>query len=221
MTTTRLAFIDSPAQLETCIVTPIWSGDDDDFLDVLLSPAANDIVNDVAPVTLLSSPSSQKKNAMGDETASYVERLYTLLEECPNEIAMWTEGGSAFAILDPPAFESTLLPAYLQPVKFASFLRQLNSYRFKTIKRGIAALEFSHPKFIRGRPGLLRTIKRRHRVRPSRAGTNTVKHVTRQELASALHDLVASVHLLRTEMDETKALVRSMMVDDAECSRRL
>lgn len=89
-----------------------------------------------------------------------------MLDQCPDDIACWSQGGESFTIKNIDAFESEILPRYFKHSKFASFNRQLNFYGFNKqrsdpdLQIHTRAVRFSHEFFRRGRPDLLNKIQR-------------------------------------------------------------
>ncbi|EJD08572.1 winged helix DNA-binding domain-containing protein, partial [Fomitiporia mediterranea MF3/22] len=93
----------------------------------------------------------------------------------------WTELGTSFVVSNVGEFSRTILGTHFKHNNFSSFVRQLNMYGFHKINRtprGTRATsgsgqgngpgsaeqqvwEFSHHKFLRGRPDLLDEIKRK------------------------------------------------------------
>ncbi|KAF0687170.1 Aste57867_21026 [Aphanomyces stellatus] len=146
-----------------------------------------------------------------DKTTKYLEKLYCMLEGCPESIAAWTQNGASFAIYDSDALEKNVIPRFFKPIKFESFSRQLNSYGFRKTKLVVAdkiVFEFKHANFVRGKSDQLLTIKRRRRVK--RNGVKTVDDMNDEELRGAMKDLMGFVQSLQHELSETKALVRSL-----------
>ncbi|KAH9143687.1 hypothetical protein AeRB84_005248 [Aphanomyces euteiches] len=164
-----------------------------------------------SPVHFMKTTADSMDN--NEKSASYLERLYGMLEECSPSIATWIKDGAAFAIVDLKAFESVYLPQYFNAIKFDSFCRQLNSYRFQRVKAG-GAFEFSHPEFIRGHVERLGVIQRRRRVRKLNA--KAIDRMSESEVRSTLTDVISFVNTMQAELDETKALVRSMIAERQE-----
>ncbi|CAK4650929.1 hypothetical protein LEN26_004376 [Aphanomyces euteiches] len=139
---------------------------------------------------------------------SYLKRLYAMLEDCSPTVATWTKEGTAFVIVDPKALEATYLPLYFKAIKFASFYRQLNSYRFHKVKIA-TALEFSHPDFVRGQPEKLTLITRRRRVQ--KLNVHAIDSMTDGEVRATLADVVSYIRTLHAELEETKATVETLL----------
>ncbi|KAF8972724.1 HSF-type DNA-binding-domain-containing protein [Flammula alnicola] len=82
----------------------------------------------------------------------------------------WTELGTSFVVSNVGEFSRSILGSHFKHNNFSSFVRQLNMYGFHKINRTPRAQrtstdaqtwEFSHTKFLRGRPDLLDEIKRK------------------------------------------------------------
>lgn len=96
----------------------------------------------------------------------FLTKTYHMMEQCPKDIAYWSNGGESFTIKDVDAFENEILPQYFNHSKFPSFIRQLNFYGFSKqrsdpdLQTHTKAVRFSHEYFRRGRPELLHKIQR-------------------------------------------------------------
>ncbi|KAG5652808.1 hypothetical protein H0H81_003577 [Sphagnurus paluster] len=82
----------------------------------------------------------------------------------------WTDLGTSFVVSNVGEFSRSILGSHFKHNNFSSFVRQLNMYGFHKINRTPRAQrtstdaqtwEFSHHKFLRGRPDLLDEIKRK------------------------------------------------------------
>jgi osomolarity two-component system response regulator SKN7 len=68
------------------------------------------------------------------------------------DVASWTHDGLYFLVKDTAAFSSSHLPRYFKHSNFESFIRQLNTYGFDTVKEhdssdGSVAFRLSSPIF--------------------------------------------------------------------------
>ncbi|OQR99457.1 hypothetical protein THRCLA_06512 [Thraustotheca clavata] len=181
----------------------------EDFIkpDVVASPAT--------------STSEERAPEYLERTTKYMEKLYTMLEQCPESVAAWTNNGTSFAIFDNEAFEKRIIPTFFKPIKFESFARQLNSYGFRKMKyfaNNVVVYEFRHPHFVRGKSDQLQTIKRRRRVKKVE-NSQPAEPATDTELRSALRELTSFVQTLHSELLDTKALVRTLLEERSQQKR--
>jgi hypothetical protein len=91
-----------------------------------------------------------------------------------NPSVSWSDTGDSFIIHDVISFNETVMPTYFSHNNLASFVRQLNLYGFK--KKTVAskdqkAEEYEHATFLRDRPDLLASIKRKKKSREDRDGS--------------------------------------------------
>ncbi|KAI0758581.1 HSF-type DNA-binding-domain-containing protein [Irpex lacteus] len=104
-------------------------------------------------------------------TNNFVTKLYQMINDPKSaQFITWTELGTSFVVSNVGEFSRTILGSHFKHNNFSSFVRQLNMYGFHKINRTPRAQrtsgdaqtwEFSHPKFLRGRPDLLEEIKRK------------------------------------------------------------
>lgn len=108
---------------------------------------------------------SCKQNA-----ASFLEKLYTILEEESEDVISWNASGTSFIIHNPQRFSQEIMGKYFKSSKFNSFVRQLNFYGFRKSTRdqntdenspNNKTWEFQHRQFIRGRKDLISKIHRK------------------------------------------------------------
>ncbi|RQM30196.1 hypothetical protein B5M09_000298 [Aphanomyces astaci] len=189
--------------------------DDATFLDV--EPIATTWSS--ADEKQLSATTLQDLN-FAERTTKYLEKLYVMLEQCPEAIAAWTKNGTSFAVFNSDLLEKTILPQFFKPIKFESFARQLNSYGFRKSKYNLqnkVVFEFSHGDFVRGQSDQLQSIKRRRRVKRGNAATSSVATILpvaesqNGDVQATLRELMSFVQSLQAELADTKALVQNLL----------
>ncbi|KAK2467369.1 hypothetical protein APHAL10511_000604 [Amanita phalloides] len=125
-----------------------------------------------APSNALTSPTSAGitlGKPMG--TNNFVTKLYQMINDPKSQhFISWTDLGTSFVVSNVGEFSRSILGSHFKHNNFSSFVRQLNMYGFHKINRTPRAQrtstdaqtwEFSHHKFLRGRPDLLDEIKRK------------------------------------------------------------
>ena len=153
-------------------------------------------------------------------STTYMDKLYTMLEQCPKSIASWTPNGTAFVVYDTAALETTIFPQFFNPIKFESFARHLSSYGFRKIKAVVNNTElfvFRHTRFVRGQSHQAHAIQRHRRHRHAQGDNNSRNSGGRPHLTAAgvtaieLQDLRNAINELRTDLAETKAMVHTLL----------
>ncbi|KAK7038797.1 hypothetical protein VNI00_010685 [Paramarasmius palmivorus] len=109
-------------------------------------------------------------------TNNFVTKLYQMINDPKSaHFISWTELGTSFVVSNVGEFSRSILGSHFKHNNFSSFVRQLNMYGFHKINRTPRTQrlsssssssdgqtwEFSHHKFLRGRPDLLDEIKRK------------------------------------------------------------
>ncbi|OBZ73850.1 Heat shock factor protein [Grifola frondosa] len=104
-------------------------------------------------------------------TNNFVTKLYQMINDPKSaQFITWTDLGTSFVVSNVGEFSRTILGSHFKHNNFSSFVRQLNMYGFHKINRtpraqrtsaDVQTWEFSHHKFLRGRPDLLEEIKRK------------------------------------------------------------
>eukprot|EP01138_Halocafeteria_seosinensis_P006975 gb/GECG01007133.1/.p1 GENE.gb/GECG01007133.1/~~gb/GECG01007133.1/.p1 ORF type:complete len:486 (+),score=75.98 gb/GECG01007133.1/:1-1458(+) len=108
--------------------------------------------------------------------AKFVQVLYEILENPNNESIISWEGEDGFVIRKHDTFTEQLLPYLCNSSSFCSFIRQLNGYGFS--KSDPRRSYFKHPVFRKGRPDLLKYIKRRRAAKRKTGTKDTKDHDT-------------------------------------------
>eukprot|EP00331_Platyophrya_macrostoma_P002574 CAMPEP_0176421644 /NCGR_PEP_ID=MMETSP0127-20121128/9294_1 /TAXON_ID=938130 /ORGANISM="Platyophrya macrostoma, Strain WH" /LENGTH=298 /DNA_ID=CAMNT_0017802409 /DNA_START=48 /DNA_END=944 /DNA_ORIENTATION=- len=112
--------------------------------------------------------------------SSFINLLYSNIENGDPKTLSWSKNGNEFIIWDRLQFAHTILPHLCSHSNFSSFTRQLNMYNFKKIKlkNNTNAVCYSHPCFIKGQPLLTLNVKRKNprlqaRLKKQKKLTNT------------------------------------------------
>ncbi|EQC36688.1 hypothetical protein SDRG_06123 [Saprolegnia diclina VS20] len=125
----------------------------------------------------------------------YMQRVYCALESSRKCVATWTCNGTAFAVLDIPAFEEEILTVYFKGIRFHSFARILNGYGFKRAKRKDGtAYDFQHPQFRRG------NWKNLPRLAPKRKPVEEVMEKRVEDLTILCGELQKNLKEMRNEI---------------------
>ncbi|KAI8341116.1 HSF-type DNA-binding-domain-containing protein [Chlamydoabsidia padenii] len=113
----------------------------------------------------------QSQPKLSNSTNTFVHKLYNMvLDDQYQHLIAWSYTGASFIVCNIMDFSRDVLPKHFKHNNFSSFVRQLNMYGFHKVNkspRGHRTLaenqiwEFSHQKFLRGRPELLDDIKRK------------------------------------------------------------
>ena len=86
---------------------------------------------------------------------TFVQVLMDILNDWRNEsIICWTPDGQSFLIADQKRFEREILPQVFRGSLFNSFVRKLNRWGFRRLKKTGHASHFAHDLFLRDKPWL-------------------------------------------------------------------
>lgn len=108
----------------------------------------------------------------------FVKRLSDiLLNDMLNHIVAWSIDGTLVEIKDPGAFSEIVLPQYYRHNNLTNFIRQLNMYNFKKIKRldnNELSISYKNPLFTRDQPHLIPQIQRKKKDKSSDCNSNLI-----------------------------------------------
>mmetsp|Transcript_27046 Transcript_27046/g.38765 ORF Transcript_27046/g.38765 Transcript_27046/m.38765 type:complete len:208 (-) Transcript_27046:46-669(-) len=164
----------------------------------------------------MSGPGGRCRAADNDrKPAAFVQKLYTMIDECETELASWTQGGRMFIIKDPETFAQTKIPKSFGHNKFSSFARQLNFYGFRKVSAKPIKNEdltedssnhvvFYNPCFVKGRLDLLPDIQRKTRC--SKAGKSGEEEEI-QDLKQKVSDLKKLIGSMQSDFEGQCALI--------------
>lgn len=148
---------------------------------------------------------------------TFVHKLYNMVvDKQYQHLIAWNYTGSSFIVCNIMEFSRDVLPKHFKHNNFSSFVRQLNMYGFHKVNkspRGHRTLaenqiwEFSHAKFLRGRPDLLDDIKR--------------KAMESETLRRETGDLHAHLAMMQVAQNELIQQIRQLQENFTEVMRDL
>ncbi|KAK9707821.1 hypothetical protein K7432_009966 [Basidiobolus ranarum] len=166
----------------------------------------------------MNSPSSPNIKIMNN---TFVHKLHGMVEDKQYQhLISWNYSGTSFIVCNIVEFSREVLPKHFKHNNFSSFVRQLNMYGFHKVNkspRGHRTLaenqiwEFSHSKFLRGRPDLLDDIKRKSMesdtLRRETGDLNahiTMMQVAQSDMMQQIANLQQNLTEVFGELSETK-----------------
>ncbi|KAI8070871.1 HSF-type DNA-binding-domain-containing protein [Gongronella butleri] len=116
-------------------------------------------------------PAAQKaRKSTKKNVSSFIQKLYNMLQQDRNsDLISWNQEGNTFYVYNARRFAQEILPVQFKHSNFSSFVRLLNMYGFHKINKSARGQrnsekevwEFSHTKFQRDRPDMLKDIRRK------------------------------------------------------------
>ncbi|KZV28523.1 heat stress transcription factor A-2-like [Dorcoceras hygrometricum] len=147
----------------------------------------------------------------------FLKKTFEMVDDPRTDsILSWSGAGNSFVVWDPHTFATDLLPKHFKHNNFSSFVRQLNTYRFRKIDSD--RWEFANEGFRRNKKHLLKHIKRRKQspqmMRPheAAAAAQPWQYPTNHGVDSEIYKLGADQSLLRQEIVKLR--------QQQECSQR-
>lgn len=93
---------------------------------------------------------------------NFPAKMYAILSRKDlADIITWMPHGRSWKVLKPREFEVKVIPTYFEHAKFSSFIRQANGWGFRRIiSKGNDRNSYYHELFLRGRPHLIKLMRR-------------------------------------------------------------
>ncbi|XP_073277571.1 heat stress transcription factor A-7a-like [Primulina huaijiensis] len=145
----------------------------------------------------------------------FLKKTFEMVDDPQTDsIISWSGAGNSFVVWDSHTFATDLLPKHFKHNNFSSFVRQLNTYRFRKIDSD--RWEFANEGFQRSKKHMLKHIKRRKQspqiMRPHEAAAHPWQYPTSHGVDSELYKLGADQNALRQEIMKLR--------QQQECSQR-
>jgi len=153
----------------------------------------------------------------------FLEKTFNMIDTCNPAIASWSRDGKVFIVKNVELFASRVIPQFFKHNNFASFVRQLNFYRFRKVKANpikISTLEdlikskywcFHHKSFQQGRHDLLVHIKKISQSVNTPVNQKTVESmknemaILKEQVATMSEDILRLTSTVETLLGEREA----------------
>ncbi|KAK6151962.1 hypothetical protein DH2020_014597 [Rehmannia glutinosa] len=127
----------------------------------------------------------------------FLKKTFEMVDDPRTDsIISWSSTRASFVVWDPHKFSTDLLPKHFKHSNFSSFVRQLNTYRFRKIDSD--RWEFANEGFQQGKKHLLKHIKRRKQT------SQLFIHQNSPSIEAELEKLRSGQNALRTEVSKLR-----------------
>jgi len=127
----------------------------------------------------------------------FVDKVFELVNDpSMSDVIRWSDDGSSFVISNEDKLVNQVFPELFKHNSMDSFIRQLHHYGFKKNTKDKNSLEFSNSMFVRGRPELISSIKRK--------GASTKSHAPKNVNAE-FDELLAQIDALKSEKESLQS----------------
>ncbi len=123
----------------------------------------------------LSDPDTTKPITAPGRIPNFPAKMMAILSR-PDlaDIISWMPHGRSWKVHKPREFEVKVIPTYFEHSKFSSFIRQANGWGFRRIiSKGPDRNSYYHEMFLRGKPHLIKLMKRPTTTGRPQADANT------------------------------------------------